>query len=284
MILVTGAGGTVGREVVKALAAAGAKARAGFSSEDKADAARRRGLDAAVADFARPDTLAAALRGCDHLFLLSGGLRNQTELETAAVRAAKAAGVQHVVKLSAWGAGEEAHTFARWHRPVERELEGSGMGWTLLRPNGFMQNVVNFLAANIKAQSAIYQPAGSSAVSHVDVRDVAAVAAKVLTEPGHLSRTYTLSGPEALDWTQIAAKISALLGRAVTYVDVPEDGARQGMLGMGMPDWYVEAILDLARYYVAGHAGRVTPDVKQVLGREPLTFDRFLQDHAAALR
>lgn len=284
MILVTGAGGTVGREVRKALKVRNAAFKSGYSTEVKAEAARARGETAVVADFARPDTLGAALEGCDHLFLLSGGLPNQSALEIAAVRAAKASGVEHVVKLSVWGAEEERFSFARLHRPVEREIERSGMGWTHLRPTGFMQNVVNFMAATIKTQNAIYQPAGDAAVGHVDVRDVAEVAAEALTRAGHQGHAYALTGPESLTFGQIAEKLTTILGRPIRYVDVPEEAAREAMLGMGLEAWYVEAILDLTRYYKDGRSSRLTGDVRKVLGREPISFDRFLRDHADALR
>ena len=284
MIFVTGAGGTVGSEVVRALSNAGAKLRAGYSSEEKAAKARGLGIDAAAADFSQPDTLPAVLRGCDHLFLLGATAPNQTELEIGVVRAARDAGIQHVVKLSVWGAEEEAFTFARLHRPVERFIESSGLGWTFLRPNGFMQNLVNFLAAAIKSQNTLYQPARNAAISHVDVRDIAAVAVRALTSPGHVGRAYVLSGPEAVTYGQIAEKLTALLGREISYVDMPDDAAKQVMLGMGISEWYANAMLDLVHYYVAGRASRVTQAVREVTGRDAISYDRFLADHIAALR
>ena len=284
MILVTGASGTVGREVVRGLVAAGAKFRAGYSSEEKARKARTGVVETVVADFASADSLRVAMKGCDHLFLLSGGQRDQADLESNAVRAAEAAGIKHVVKLSVWGAEGEEFSFARLHRPVEQLIESTDLGWTFLRPNGFMQNVVNFYAETIRTQSAIYQPAASASVSHVDVRDVAAVAVKALTEPGYMGKAYTLSGPEALTHAQLAEKISAYLGRKVSYVPVSDGAARQAMIVSGIPDWYADWVLDLTHYYVAGKAARVTPTVREVLGREAGSFDNFLKDSGRALR
>src|SRR5438128_7621197 len=163
MILVTGARGTVGSEVVRQLQAKGGRFKVASREPGKAPA----GLEAVVFDLDRPDTLPAALEGIDTVFLLS----NVVTSELNAVKAAPAAGVKRIVKLSAWGAGEEAFSFARWHRQVEKAIEASGLRWTHLRPNGFMQNVVNYTGTTIRREGAIYLPAGEARISHVDVRD-----------------------------------------------------------------------------------------------------------------
>jgi uncharacterized protein YbjT (DUF2867 family) len=282
-VLVTGASGTVGREVVERLARTGARFRAGYSRETRVQAARGTGLDAVLCDFAREDTVAAALSGIDRLFLLSGGREDQTALESAAVGAAIAARVEHVVKLSVWGATEESFGFARIHRPVERALEASGIGWTFLRPNGFLQNLVTHHRAAVR-EGVLAFPAAEVAISHVDVRDVADVAAACLVGAGHAGRTYELSGAEALTWREIAARLALALGRGVRYVPLSEAEARAGMLESGVPSWLAEGLLDLSRYYRAGHAARVTGDVRAVLGRDPIAFDTFLRDHLPALR
>ena len=284
MILVTGAGGTVGSELVKALSAVGAKFRAAYNSPGKIDQARRNGLDAVAIDYAKPETVAAALAGADHLFLLGAGVAGQTEAETGVVRAAKKAGVKHVVKLSVWGADGEAFSFAKVHRPVEREIEASGLGWTFLRPNGFMQNLPNFFAATIKSQGAFYMPSRGCRISHVDVRDIAAVALKALTDPGHEGKIYTLSGPEGLTYTEIAAKLSAAIGKAVAYVDVPDADFKKGAMAAGMPEAYTDAMLSLIHYYEGDNASRVTQDVERVAGRKPFSFDQFARDYANAFK
>ncbi|MFN7964664.1 MAG: NAD(P)H-binding protein [Acidobacteriota bacterium] len=283
MILVTGAGGTIGSEVVKALSATGARFRVAFKSQDKAEHARRSGLDAALIDFADPKSLGPALRGVERLFLLGTGALDQTEKEIAAVDAAKAAGVAHVVKLSVWGAETEGFSFAKIHRPVERHLQASGLTWTLLRPNGFMQNVVNYYATTIKSQNAFYLPSRGARISHVDARDVAAVAATALTKPGFEARVLTLSGPEALTYTEIARKLSAALGREITYVDVPDEAFKQGAIAAGIPAYYVDALIDLIHFYSSHEAGTITPDVQSVTGRPPISFDSFANDYKAAL-
>jgi uncharacterized protein YbjT (DUF2867 family) len=215
MILVTGAGGTVGSELVKTLRAAGAKFRAAYHTARKAENAKRQEIDTVRIDYADPKTVAAALEGIDHLFLLGAGAVGQTEAEIGVVREAKRQGVAHIVKLSVWGADGEEFSFAKIHRPVEREIEASGIGWTFLRPNGFMQNLPNFFSETIRAQGAFHFPSGGARISHVDVRDVAAVAAAALTRTGHQGKAYALSGPEPLTYAEIATKLSAVLEKPV---------------------------------------------------------------------
>lgn len=284
MILVTGAGGTVGKELIGQLSAAEIPFRAGFSTIEKAGKARGAGLDGVHADFGEPETVRAALKGIDTLFLLSGWSPSQTRHEVNVVREAKAAGVRRLVKLSVWGAEGEGFSFAKIHRPVEREIESSGIAWTFLRPNGFMQNLSNFFAGSIRAHGVFHLPAREARISHVDVRDIAAVAVRALTAPGHERNAYDLSGPEALTYGEIAAKLTAVVEREVSYVEIPEDQFKQGAMGAGMPEAYADAMLSLIRYYVAGHAARVSPDVTRVTGREPISFDRYARDHAAAFR
>lgn len=284
MILVTGAGGTVGSEVVSQLQSAGAKFRAAYHSPDKARAAKAKGIDAVVIDYNKPETLRDALHGADKLFLLSAGGDVQIEQETRAIEAAKAAGVKHIVKLSVWGAESEAFSFAKIHRAAEKAIEKSGLAWTFLRPNGFMQNMENYNAATIKGQGAFYGGIGSTKVSHVHVKDIAAVAVKALTEPGHENKAYSLSGPEALSYDEIAQKISKAAGRDVKYVDLPDDQLRGGMLGAGVPAQYADALIDLNHYYRRNSASRVTDDVKRVTGRAPISFEQYAKESAGAFK
>jgi uncharacterized protein YbjT (DUF2867 family) len=283
MILVTGAGGTVGSEVLKQLRAAGAQVRAAFHTPAKAEKARAQGVDAVVLDFADRASITAALRGADQVFLLGATAPNQVELESNVLEEAKRAGVKHLVKLSVLEADKEQYTFARWHRAVEKVIEKSGVPYTFLRPTGFMQNFANFTGASIRAQGAFYQTADPK-VSHVDVRDIAAVAVKAFTAPGHAGKAYELTGPEALTNTQAAEKISRATGRTVKFVQVPVETARQGMLGMGMPEFYVEAVLDLTRVYAAGASEKVYPDVERVTGRKARTFDEFVLANLSAFQ
>lgn len=284
MILVTGAGGTVGSEVIKQLEAEKVPFRTAYFSKGKADAARARGIDAVRIDYDRPETLRAVFQGSDKLFLLGPSAPNQTQLELNAVEAAKAAGVRHIVKLSVWGAAEEAFAFARVHRPVEKAIESSGIAWTFLRPNGFMQNVVTYMGETIKAVGAFYTAVGDAKMSHIDVRDIAGVAVKALTERGHEGKAYTLSGPEALTYAEMASELSQVLGRSVRHISLSPADLKSGFLAAGIPEETAEWLLDLDRYYREGHASRITDDIRQVTGRDPRRFAQYARDFAASLR
>ena len=279
MICITGASGTLGSEVIRQLAPL-APVRGTYFSGTGAQAARSRGIDAVSIDYNRPDSLRAAFAGCDRVFLLGPNVLNQVELELNAVEAARAAGVRHIVKQSVMGAGEEAYSLARIHRPVEQAIESSGMTWTFLRPNSFMQNAVTFMSKTIQAESAFYSASGDSKVSHVDVRDIAAVVAKALTEDGHEGRAYTLTGPEALSYDELATELSKVVGRPINHVSLSPSDLKAGMLGEGMPEVIADRMLDLERYFREGHASHVTDDVRKVTGQDARRFAQYLRDTA----
>jgi len=275
MILVTGATGTIGREVVAELRRLGAPFRVAVRSPEKAA-----GDDAVAFDFSRPDTFGPALRGVDTLFLLSPP--GQNELEAPVIDAARGAGVRRIVRLSVWGAEKEAFVFSLPHRAMEKRVEASGVAWTFLRPNGFMQNYRNMHAESIRTRGEFVLPAGASRHSIIDARDVGTVGARLLTGAGHEGRAYALTGPEPLSNARIAEKIGRAVGKPVLYVDMPEAEYRERMLAFGFPEPFVDGFIDLQRYYRTGAAEAVTPDVERLLGRPPISFDRFARDNAAA--
>ena len=284
MICITGAGGTVGSEVVKQLELAKVPFRVAYFSKEKMEAALARGIEAVIIDYNRPDTLRAAFQGCDKLFLLGPNALNQTQLELNAVEAAKAVGVQYIVKQSVMGAEEEAFSLALVHRPVEKAIESSGMTWTFLRPNSFMQNVVTFMAETIKAEASFYSASGEAKIAHVDVRDIAEVAVKALTEPTHAGQAYTLTGPEAMTYDELANEISKVLGRSISHVSLSPSDLKHGMLAEGMPEAIADRMLDLERYYREDQASRITNDIKQVTGHDPRRFAQYMRDCASLLQ
>jgi uncharacterized protein YbjT (DUF2867 family) len=281
MICVTGAGGSVSRELIKQLESAKAPFRAAHFSNEKAEAARERGIDAVIIDYNRPETLCAAFQGCDKQFLLGPPVLNQTQFELNAVQAAQAAGVRQIVKQSVMGAAEEAYSLAKVHRPVEKAIESSGLAWTFLRPNSFMQNAVTYMGETIKAEAAFYSASGEAKISHVDVRDIAAVAVQALTEPNHEGKAYTLTGPEALTYDEFATELSKVLGRPISHVSLTPPDLKQGMLAEGMSEELADRMLDLERYFREDRASSITNDIKQVTGRNPRRFAQYVREAAA---
>jgi uncharacterized protein YbjT (DUF2867 family) len=278
MILVTGASGNVGREVLKQLSQGGHQVRAAYQTSQKAADAPA-GVETTIVDFNRPDTLSAALNGIDCVFLVGPVAPNLVELESNATEEIKRAGVPHLVKLSAMGT--RAATFPRQHAESEDHIKASGVAWTFLRPNGFMQNMVIYNAATVRGQNAFYGSAGDGKVSQVDLRDIGAVAVRVLTEDGHTGRTYTLTGPAALSNSEIAAILSSVLGREIRHVNLLPNQMKQAMLGAGMPEWNANGIIDLEALYRKGGASTVSSDIERVLGRKPIGYQQFARDYAS---
>ncbi len=282
MILLTGGTGTAGSEISKALARMEVHHRSLVRDRAKAAASAGEYVELVEADLSRPETLAAALDGVEKALLLTAASPEAPQQERDFIRQAKRAGVRYVVKFSAYGASLNApHFFGRQHGQGERELEDSGLAFTMLRPNGFFQNFLGS-AASIQSRSAFHAPAGGMKYSAVDVRDIAAVAAHVLTEPGHQWQRYTITGPEALSHTEIAERFSQVLGRTIRYLDVPEDAAQDWLLAAGMPAWTAEKLVDLYRYYRSGAAAEVTNHVERVGRKAPIAFQQFVRDRAAA--
>jgi len=281
MILITGASGNVGREVVKQALAVGLEIRATFQSPAVAAKAPA-GLDGVIMDYAKPETIRAALHGVEKIFLVGPPVRDLPALEANFVKEVHATGRKHIVKLSALGG--RGSIFPSGHRDSEENIEALGLPYTFLRPNGFMLNLVNYNAGTIRSQNAFYGCQGNGAVSIVDIRDIAAVAVIVLAATGHEGKSYALTGGESLTTDQVAEKISRVAGRKISYVDLPPADLKKAILSAGTPEWSAEALLDLQRLYREGKASLVTDDVERLTGRRPITFDQFARDYAFAFQ
>lgn len=281
MILITGASGNVGSEVLKQAAAAKLNIRAAYVSAHKAKEAPA-GAQTALMDYTKPETISAALDGVEKVFLVGPPTSSLVALEGSFVHEATKSGVKHIVKLSALG-GRKA-MFPGLHRESEENIEASGLPYTFLRPNGFMQNFVNYNSGTIKTQNAFYAAQGDGAVSHIDIRDIAAAAVKVLSSSGHEGKAYSLTGSEALTNAQVAEKLSRVLGRTIRYVDVSTEDFKKNLLTAGMPEWSANALIDLQRLYREAGAALVDPTVEKLTGRKPASFDQFACDYASAFQ
>ena len=282
MILITGASGNNGQELVRQLTGLGQRVRAFVRNPAEAAHLKGPNIELAVGDFNRPETLDAALQGVEKAFLLTPVAERSVHWQTAFIEAARRAKVKHVVKFSGIGADSPtAPELLRLHGETDDRLRGSGVPFTILRPNSFHQNILSSVDT-IRAQGMFYLPLKNAAQSTVDIRDISAVAAKVFTSSGHEGNTYVLTGPEALTFHQVAEKLSSVLGRKIQYVDVPLSAAADGMRKSGMPEWDIRAVTELLGYFASGAAATVTDTIPRLLGRPAISFEQFVKDQRAA--
>jgi uncharacterized protein YbjT (DUF2867 family) len=287
-ILITGATGTVGSEVVKQLSAKGeniiVKAAARSATDNTFENLNR--VQVVQLDYDKPDSLAVALKGVDKLFLLTPFQSNMVDLTSNLVSEAKKAKVKYIAKQSVMGAdAEPGITPGRLHRQAEKIIEESGIPFTFLRPNYFMQNFVNYYSNLIRSQGAFYMPAGDAKVSFVDVRDIAAVAVKsLINDNQQKGRAYNITGGEALTYGQAAEILSKAVGKKINYVNVTDQDARKGMKDMSMDEWTIKSMIELFEITRAGYVSEISPIVEQVTGNKPITFSQFAKDYAGAFK
>ena len=280
MILVVGSTGRIGRALLGRLSGAGVPVRSMVRSPAKASRIDHERIDVVHGDLADPTSLSKAVTGVEAVFLLSSPHPRQVELQGNAIRAALAAGVRRIVKLSAAGAGPGAPAgLIRWHSETERDIEDSGLAFTHLRPTGFMQNTLAS-AASVAAEGVIRGTQGGGRVAWIDARDVAAVAAEVLLGSGHDGKAYEITGPALLSQSDLADRIAVAIGRPVEYVDVPEPEMRQRLIDAGMPAWLADEVLALAAWWRADGDAHVTDGVAGLTGAEPRTFEAFAREFA----
>ena len=284
MILITGASGTVGKAVLREVAKTGAAHRAMYRSKVEAAKAPEE-TQTVIADFSDRPSLASALHGVESVYLVCSPIPQLVELESNVIEASQAAGVRRIVLNSALGAADFPKSFPSWHRKVEDKLKATKIAHVILRPNSFMQNIVTYYAPTIRTEGAFYGSYGNNVrISYIDVRDLAAVAAKALTSSALDGKTLELNGPEAFTCEQVAQKITERTGVAARYVDIPLEAQRKAMLDQKMPDWQVTVLIDLQHYYINGEGGATDRTIADILGRPPATLDQFLIDSASEFR
>ncbi|MFF4403260.1 NAD(P)H-binding protein [Streptomyces sp. NPDC001404] len=278
MIVVFGATGTVGRQVVAALAARGEPVRAFV--RDPARASFGSGVERAVGDLGRPDSVRSALAGADRVFMVSAGPDALVHDRTVAAEV-RHAGVRHVVKVSSVAAlPPVGDAYGGQQAAAERVFTRCGAGWTFLRPAAFMSNVLQW-SWSITAEDTVYVPFGHIARALVDPRDVSEAAVTALTSPGHEGRAYTLTGPEALTAARQTEAIGRALGRRLRCVDAPPSAARKAMADAGIPAAYADGVLASLGDPDPARGGTVLPTVERLLGRPAGTFASWLAEHVA---
>ncbi|MET7751266.1 SDR family oxidoreductase [Micromonospora sp. NPDC005367] len=272
-ILVTGSTGMVSSEVLRELAG---KAPVRALVRDTSRAPRIDGVEHVEGDLDRPSTLGPAFDGVTTLWLLTPMGPLAPAQSANAVWAARQADVRHVVRLSAIGAAHDAPTRnGRLHALSDAELQNSGMEWTILRPSNFMQN----LLFTVNGEE-LYGVFGEGRVGGIDVRDIAAVAAEILTAPErHAGKIYTLTGPESITLHQAAEEVSRTVGRPVRYVPQTPDETRDGLLQAGIDEWMAEALAEYRTAYGSGFGDFTNDHVASILGRSPRSIAEFVRDH-----
>ena len=268
MILVFGATGTVGNELISILSGDDVPAIA--VTRGPAPPRPRRGVRWVQADLAAPASVEGLFSGVRSMFLLTGNHPDMARLQIAAIDAAARAHVEYVVKLSALGASDHSRLpIGRAHYEAESALMASGMRWTILRPHVFMQNLLGQARA-IAHEGRIVGGSGDGRIPFIDTRDIAAVAAVALTRPGHDGQKYILTGPEALSYSDIARILSGVIGRPVEYHDFYDEARDRNTLA--------------AHQRAGGKTAMVHDTVRRILGREPRSFAEFAKDHADIFR
>lgn len=277
MILIIGATGSVGKELTLQLLDREEAVRV-FTRDSRKVEHLDPCIQRYVGDLDKPETLEPAFEGVEQVFLITF----QTQQDIYAIEAAKRTGVQQIVKLSTLEASKTHLRVGRWHREREEIIEASGLGWTFLRPGLFMTNTIEWWAETIKKQGAVYFPGGKGRVAPIDPRDVAAVAAIALTQPGHLGKIYELTGPELLTISDMAQVIGRALGKTVKYVNVPLFAARVQMLLSGVDRELVGALMEVANELRTDRGAQITSTFEQITGRKARSFEVWCRENTQA--
>ena len=281
-VLVTGATGTIGAELVRRLHERGVPVRAFVRDAGKAGALLGDGVEPAVGDFAAPATLRTALDGITDVFLATPNHPQQLAYETAVIDAAAAAGVPRLVKLSAIGA-QVGSPLAFWdcHGRSEQHLQQTRIAAVVLRPSFYMSNLLA-AAGSVREAGSVFAPAKGARIAMIDPGDVAAVAAAALAEGDHDGETVALTGPAAITYDQVAETLSATTGRCIRFVALPDDAAQAGMIAAGMPEWVAANLVTLFALLRDGAGAQTSDGVRRLAGHQPRSFADFAREHAEA--
>ncbi|MGB8332081.1 MAG: SDR family oxidoreductase [Polyangiales bacterium] len=283
-VFVTGATGTVGREVCRTLLDRGAGVRIGVRNPNRVLPVLSEASDVRALDFEEPTISEALFDGIDSLFLMTPFIEDQVAASRRVLQAALDAGVRHVVRLSSRSADWDRRSVLRaWHREIDQAVRDSGATWTILRPCSFFQNFMRYQAETIRNMSAVIIPQGDGLIAYVDALDLGEAAAQCLLRPeDHGGQTYVLTGARAYGAKGIAAEIGRVIGRPVTYIDIDEEQAQSMMLQQGMPAWLVEAGLAVFAHAKAGGEAAVDPALARIIGRPASSLSEFVQRNREA--
>ncbi len=280
-ILITGATGKIGTHLTNELLDENIPFRVFVRNRDKANRLIAKGIETVVGTFDDEASLSSAMQGIKKVVMLTPADRHQVAHQENIIKAALRNDVKHIVKISAQGSDLNAPVaLLRWHAEIEQLIKKLGMGYTFLHPNMFMENFLN-QAQSIKLRNEFYSPVSRGRTAMVSAYDVALATAKVLLEEGHIMKTYTLTGPQALTYEEVASMLSRLLMRPIYFVPVSFDQAFRTMMEMGMPQWMASDMVGLSRMAENGHMEEISPDLQKLTGSMGTTFEQFILDHLA---
>ena len=281
-IIVLGATGNIGLAVLNSLKESNVEVYGGVRNTNDFDLIRQQGATPILVDFTQQDSLNKALQGMHRAFLVTPLMQNPEAITQLVLHACAENGVEHLVRSTALGADSNGQIqMARWAGKSEDLIKASGIRYTIIRPNNFLQNFINFHSQTIKEHNGFYMPNGDAKLGMVDVNDIATVAQMALISDKHYNKTYELSGL-ALTNAEYANTLSKVLGRTISYIDVPEEKAKESMLGNGMPDWLVNAMMELNYIMKQGWTADYTDDFKTLTGREYTDAPTFFETNKAA--
>jgi len=279
MILLTGVTGQTGGAAAKELINKGVPFRALVRDESKAAELKASGVELMVGDLGDQGSVREALQGIEKATLILPNSEDQQAMEMQFVDLAAEAGVKQVVKMSSFEAREDATSpIPVAHYAVEQHMKNSGLGWTMIRPNFFMQNFLGS-GASIKSAGQFSLPMGNGVTVMIDCRDIGAAIATVLTGEGHERQSYDISGPEKLSFYEVADQFSEVLGRKIEYVDEDPQAFRERVAPFMRSEWHLNAVCHLFSEIVAGVVPpEVTTTFQELVGREPISLKQFVQD------
>ena len=284
MILVIGGRSKIGAALIGDLLGRGEKVRA-LARAGEPEGSLPAPAEAVTGDLADEGSLVTAMTGIEKVFLLSSPHPDAVTWHRNAIDAARRTQVRLLVRSSILGADRESPAeFIAAHTTCDRYLEDSGLPYVIVRPNLFLQNIPESTIPSIDASGTFYADAGEARISMVDTRDVAAVASRALTEPGHAGAHYDVTGPEALSYADVAAKLTSAMGRRISYVAAPDDAVRKALLGAGLTEWFAGALVGLYQDYrrsgTDGYAAQVTETCQRLTGRPARSLDGLLGEIA----
>jgi uncharacterized protein YbjT (DUF2867 family) len=277
MILITGATGNVGRELVKQLSDKGESLRVVTRDAGKVAHLDAR-IERVIGDMSDEATADCAVAGVDSIFMFPLITDEDHQSNNVLLERGKKAGVKHVVMLSSMGAKESKSKIGELHREKELLVEGSGIPWTFVRPGAFMSNSLQW-QPTIKAQGKVFNPIGDGKVAPISPTDIAAAAAVALTSAGHEGKIYMLTGPELLTAHEQVEILSHALGKTIECIDVPVSAAAERMTQSGAPRFLVDGLSVMWEGIKQGHAAVQTEDLERLTGNKGQNFKLWCSQH-----